>query len=171
TAVFAERGKRLATAAFRFFYELYRVAHHALTGRDIRFGNFSYLPWPFLETLVVFPELWNHYAATFIKSGLPYVRIRVDRGKRIAGRSRMSFVDLVVHGLSGLFANQEIVGTRLLIMIFFISLLFLLGLAGAAAVKLFMPATIPAWSILAAALLVVLAGQALIAAFALVFSI
>ena len=68
-------------------------------------------------------------------------------------------------------AREAIVGTRLLIMMFFVSLLFLLGLAGVAALKLFMPATIPGWSVLAAALLVVLAGQALIAAFALVFSI
>ena len=171
TAVFAERGKRLETPLFRALYEAYRVMHHVLTGRDIRFGNFSFLPWPFLETLVVFPELWNHYAATFIKSGLPYVRVRVDRAKRLAGRSQMNFVDLVVHGLSGLFANQEIVGTRVLIMIFLGSLLLLLALAGAAALKFFSPLAIPTWTTIVAALLIVLAGQAVIAAFVLVFSI
>jgi len=171
TAVFAERGKRLETPVFRAFYEAYRVAHHVLTGRDIRFGNFSYVPWPFLETLTVFPELWNHYAATFIKSGLPYVRIRVDRAKRITGRSQMSFVDLLVHGLSALFANQEVVGTRILIIIFLSWLLLMVLGAAGTMVKLFTPLAIPGWAGIVAAFLIVLASQAAIAAFALVFSI
>ena len=170
-AVFAERGKRLQTLVFRAFYQIYRLAHHVLTGRDIRFGNFSYVPWCFLETLVVFPELWNHYAATFIKSGLPYVRVRVDRAKRLTGRSQMNFVDLVVHGLSGLFANQEIVGTRVLIMILLGSLTLVSGLAAAGAAELSTVRGFPVWLAIVAGLLVLLAGQALIAAFVLVFSI
>jgi polyisoprenyl-phosphate glycosyltransferase len=171
TAVFAERGKRLETPIFRAFYEAYRVAHHILTGRDIRFGNFSYVPWPFLETLTVFPELWNHYAATFIKSGLPYLRIRVDRAKRLTGRSQMKFVDLVVHGLSALFANQEVVGTRLLIMIFLSWLVLMMLVAAGTVVKLFAPSAIPGWAGIVAGLLIVLASQAAIAAFVLFFSI
>jgi polyisoprenyl-phosphate glycosyltransferase len=171
TAVFAERGKRLETPVFRAFYQAYRVAHHILTGRDIRFGNFSYVPWPFLETLTVFPELWNHYAATFIKSGLPYVRIRIDRAERLAGRSQMNFVDLVVHGLSALFANQEVVGTRLLIMIFLSWLLLVVLVAAGMVVRLFTPLTIPGWAGVVAVLLIVLASQAGIAAFVLFFSI
>jgi glycosyltransferase involved in cell wall biosynthesis len=171
TAVFAERGKRLETPVFRAFYEAYRVAHHILTGRDIRFGNFSYVPWPFLETLTVFPELWNHYAATFIKSSLPYLRIRVDRAKRLTGRSQMKFVDLVVHGLSALFANQEVVGTRVLIMIFLSWLLLVLLIAAGTIVKLFTSLAIPGWAGVVAALLIVLASQAIIAAFVLFFSI
>ncbi|MEQ1474020.1 MAG: glycosyltransferase [Candidatus Acidiferrum sp.] len=108
TAVFAERGKRLENGAFRLFYQVYRALHRVFTGRDIRFGNFSALPWSHLESLVVFPELWNHYAATFVKSRLPYVRIRLNRDARLAGHSRMDLVSLVVHGLSALFANQEV---------------------------------------------------------------
>jgi hypothetical protein len=171
TAVFAERGKRLETPVFRAFYEAYRVAHHILTGRDIRFGNFSYVPWPFLETLTVFPELWNHYAATFIKSSLPYLRIRVDRAKRLTGRSQMKFVDLVVHGLSALFANQEVVGTRLLIMIFLSWLLLMLLVAAGTIFRFFAPFAIPGWAGIVAALLIVLASQVTIAAFVLFFSI
>jgi hypothetical protein len=170
-AVFAERGKRLETPLFRALYLAYRASHQILTGRDIRFGNFSYLPWSFLETLVVYPELWNHYAATVIKSGLPYVRIRVNRAKRLVGRSQMSFVDLVVHGFAGLFANQDVVGTRVLIIMFLSSLLLLFGLAVGTSITLFSPITIPHWIGVMAGPLVVLAGQALIAAFVLVFLI
>lgn len=171
TAVFAERGKRLETIAFRALYQVYRVLHHVLTGRDIRFGNFSYVPWPYLDTLVVFPELWNHYAATFLKSGLPYIRVHADRAKRLAGRSQMSFVSLVVHGLSGLFANQEVVGTRTLIMVLLGSLLLFLGIASVAAFRWFTRRPIPSWSSVSAAFLVAVVAQALIAALVLVFLI
>lgn len=82
TAVFATRGKRLENSLFRAFYAVYRVAHRILTGRNIRFGNFSVLPWSHLDTLVLFPELWNHYAATFLKSRLPYVQVKSDRDAR-----------------------------------------------------------------------------------------
>jgi polyisoprenyl-phosphate glycosyltransferase len=125
-AVFAERGKRLERPAFRVFYQCYRVLHQLLTGRDIRFGNFSVLPWAYLRSLVVFPELWNHYAATVVKSRLPYSRVRCARSTRLRGSSRMDGLSLVVHGLSALFANQEVVGTRLLIL----SASLLVGLLG-----------------------------------------
>jgi len=171
TAVFAERGKRLENATFRAFYQAYRVLHHLLTGRDIRFGNFSFMPWPYLDTLVVFPELWSHYAGTFLKSGLPLVRIPCDRGKRLAGRSQMSFVNLVMHGLSGLFVNQEVVGTRLLIMILLATVAIFTGLCAVVGVKFFTQLAIPGWATSVTGLLLVLLSQALIAAFVLVFSI
>jgi len=171
TAVFAERGKRLETATFRTFYQAYRALHQVLTGRDIRFGNFSYMPWSFLDTLMVFPELWNHYAATLIKSGLPYVRVRAERAERLFGRSQMNFVDLVVHGFSGLFANQEVVGTRILIMTLLGSLLFFLGLVCTVAIGLLTQVPIPIWGATAVGLLLLLVIQSLLSAFLLVFLI
>jgi len=171
TAVFAERGKRLETVTFRAFYQVYRALHHVLTGRDIRFGNFSYIPWTYLDTLVVFPELWNHYAATFLKSGLPYVRVHADRDKRLAGRSQMSFVNLVMHGLSGLFANQEVVGTRVLIIVLLGSVLLLVGLASVLAVGMFTRLESPSWSATLVGLLIIVLAQALIATLGLIFLI
>lgn len=171
TAVFAERGRRLESAIFRSFYQCYRILHKIFTGRDIRFGNFSVIPWEYLDCLVAYPELWNHYAATFIKSRLPYVRVRLDRANRIAGKSRMDFVSLVIHGLSALFANQEVVGTRLLVLNVFMALgLFML--AGVVIiVELFTQLAIPGWATTTMGLLLILASQSLIACFLLVFSI
>jgi len=170
-AVFAERGKRMENVAFRVFYQAYRVLHKVLTGRDIRFGNFSILPWCHLDSLVVFPELWNHYAATFIKSRLPYVRVRCERAARLRGRSHMSFVGLVVHGLSALFANQEVVGTRMLVMnvLMTLGLCFLIGVV--VGVRLLTNLGIPGWATSTMGLLLVLVGQSLVASFMLVFSI
>lgn len=171
TAVFAERGRRLENAAFRICYDCYRIMHKLLAGRDIRFGNFSVLPRSYLDTLVVFPELWNHYAATLVKSRLPYVRVRSDRAVRLRGRSRMDFVSLVVHGLSALFANQEVVGTRLLIMITLIALGLLLLVGVVVGVRLLTHLAIPGWATTSMGLLLILVAQALIASFVLVFSI
>jgi glycosyltransferase involved in cell wall biosynthesis len=171
TSVFAERGKRLENATFRMFYRCYRILHKLLTTRDIRFGNFSILAWQHLESLVVYPELWNHYAATFVKSRLPYVRLRADRGQRIAGKSRMDFVSLVVHGLSALFANQEVVGTRLLFMNIFVTLALCVLIGIVVGVKFFTRSAIPGWATTATGLLFILVGQSLVASVMLVISI
>jgi len=171
TAVFAERGKRLENAAFRLFYQAYRALHRIFTGRDIRFGNFSVLPWAQVESLVVFPELWNHYAATFVKSRLPYVRVRMNRDVRLTGRSRMDFVSLVVHGLSALFANQEVVGTRLLVLDLLITAGLFLLIVGVAAIRLLTNLAIPGWATFTMGILFILVSQSLIASFMLVFSI
>jgi len=170
-AVFAERGRRLENVTFRLFYQCYRILHNIFTGRDIRFGNFSVMPWEYLDRLVAYPELWNHYAATFIKSRLPYVRVRLNRANRIAGKSRMDFVSLVIHGLSALFANQEVVGTRLLVLnlIMTLGLLLLAGIV--MIIKLFTQLAIPGWATTTMGLLLILASQSLIACFLLVFSI
>jgi hypothetical protein len=171
TAIFAERGKRLDTRTFRAFYYSYRFLHKILAGRDIRFGNFSLIPWAHLDSLVLFPELWNHYAASFLKAGLPYVRVRSDRGKRLAGKSKMTFVTLVVHGLSALFANQELVGVRLLLIILGATASLMLGVGAVVGVRLLTSLAIPGWATTAAGLLLILGTQALVGGFMLIFSI
>lgn len=170
-AVFAERGKRMESFVFRTLYQVYRGLHRMLTGRDIRFGNFSVLPWADLESLVVFPELWNHYAATFIKSRLPYSRVRCPRGTRVGGESRMGFVGLVVHGLSALFSNQEIVGTRLLIMNLLLAGALFVLIAVVIGVRLFTGLGIPGWATNTIGLLLILVSQSLLVSLMLIFSI
>jgi len=112
--VFAERGRRVEGWLFQVFYFFYRVLHYLLTGRKIRVGNFSFLPWSLLQSLITYPELWNHYAAAVLQSRLPRAMTRLDRGARIQGKSKMGFVDLVMHGMSALFAYHDLVSTRLL---------------------------------------------------------
>jgi polyisoprenyl-phosphate glycosyltransferase len=170
-AVFAERGKRFESLTFRTLYQCYRAVHQLLVGHDIRFGNFSALPWSHIESLTAYSELWNHYAAAFLKARLPYVRRRIDRGKRIAGKSHMRFVDLVIHGLSAWFANQEVVATRLLVLTILFSILLIIPMGAVAAIRLFTDRGVPGWATNTIGLLVILDVQSLIASFMLVFSI
>jgi hypothetical protein len=113
--LFAQRGRRVEGWMFRAFYLVYRMLHRVVTGRGIAVGNFSVLPWRLLPALVAHPEIWNHYAAAVLQSRLPRAMIRLDRGRRIYGQSKMRFTDLVMHGLAALFAYHEVVSTRLLL--------------------------------------------------------
>jgi polyisoprenyl-phosphate glycosyltransferase len=127
------------------------------------------LPGSYLDTLVLCPEMWNHYAATFLKLRLPYKRVRCDRGHRLAGRSRMNFVSLVVHGISAVFANQEVVGTRLLLMTLGASVGFLLMIAAVVAASVIAHKAIPGWAILTAVVLLLIVVQLLLGSFMLIF--
>jgi hypothetical protein len=68
-----------------------------------------------LAKLVVIPEIWNHYAAAVIRSRLKFCSIPIARGQRYAGKSKMNFISLLLHGLSAFFVYGDIVGARLLV--------------------------------------------------------
>lgn len=169
--IFVERGRRMESLAFKAYYQVYRFFHFLVTGRGIRFGNFSLMPAEHLASIVAYPELWNHYAAAVLKSRLPYSTIRADRGFRLRGQSRMNFVSLVIHGLSALFASYEVVSTRLLVGTGVMSLLSLVLLMGVVFMRLFTPLVIPGWASILGGLLVVLAFELLAAALSIIFSV
>lgn len=171
SAVFAERGRRLENRTFRMLYRCYSFLHRLIAGRDIRFGNFSVLPWWHLDTLVLCPEMWNHYAAAFLKLRLPYLRLRCDRGHRLAGESRMNFVSLVIHGVSAILANQEVVATRLLLMTLAGCGSLLIFVAFSAAWAFETHLSVPVWLSITLAVLCVVTGQLLVGCLTLMFSI
>ena len=98
--VFAQRTKRQESFTFRFFYGIYKFIFRQLTGKVITFGNFSLIPQRRLQNLVRVSEIWNNFPGGIIRSRIPYVAIPTERGKRLAGESKMNFVSLVLHGLS-----------------------------------------------------------------------
>jgi polyisoprenyl-phosphate glycosyltransferase len=115
--VFAERTIRSEGRIFCFFYQLYRFVHYMLTGRQIRFGNFSAIPARLLHPIVTVPDLWNHYAASVISAKIPYTLIATTRAKRYGGDSKMNFISLVTHGLGAISAHRELVCARTLMII------------------------------------------------------
>lgn len=158
-AIFAMRSRRSESLVFRFFYQIYRIAHHALTGISVRVGNFSILPSEYLNTLVVMSELWNHYAAAVFRSRLPFTMIPIPRGTRIAGTSRMNFASLVSHGLSAISVFGDIVGVRLLISSLVGSLLAALGIILVVIIRLFTHQAIPGWATYATGTLTIIMIQ------------
>ncbi len=169
--VFAQRGRRVETIGFKLGYGCYRFLHRILTGRNIQFGNFSLIPRQHIDSMVAYPELWNHYAAAVLKARLPYTTIRADRGKRLRGNSQMGFVSLVVHGLSALFASYEIVSTRLLVGTALLGLVFFCMMLAVVGVRLFTPFAIPGWATFTAGLLFILVTQSIATLLTIIFSV
>jgi polyisoprenyl-phosphate glycosyltransferase len=144
--VFAERARRVESLTFKGFYQLFKALHRALTGLSVRVGNFSILPRSYLSTLIIFSELWNHYAATVFRSQLRFTTIPIPRGRRIAGKSRMNFVSLVIHGMSAVSVFADVVCVRLVIGSLAGSLVAFIGIVSVVIIRLCTDWAIPGWA-------------------------
>lgn len=146
-AIFAERSARSGSEsfAFRCSYQVFRALHRALTGKDVRVGNFSILPPRYLNSLAAMSELWSHYVAAVFRSKLPFTQIPIPRGRRIAGRTKMNFVALIAHGLSAISVFGDVVGVRVLIGSLAGSLLLALAIALVVSLRIFTNRAVPAW--------------------------
>lgn len=158
--IFAKRSKRSEGAAFRFFYALYKFFYQILTGRTIRFGNFSVVPRRILRRLVVVSEVWNHYAVGAMKARVPYLEIDTSRGARLSGTSKMNFVSLVTHGLSAISVYGDIVGVRLLLGTCVLIVLSAIGISMVFIVRIVTDLAIPGWATYVVALLLIILMQA-----------
>ena len=160
--VFAARRRRMEGLTFKAFYHLYRLIHLLLVGSDIRIGNFSILPPDLVARLARSSDLWNHYAASVVRSKLPMTTIPIDRAKRLKGRSKMGFVGLVSHGLGAMSVYSDIIGVRILM---WTGVLLCIGVAALASVVVLRFSTnwaIPGWSTNLFAFILVLMFQVVI---------
>jgi hypothetical protein len=113
--VVARRQQRQESLAFRAFYVVYRAIFWVLSGRRIRFGNFMAVKPQGLKRLAAMPELWIHVASSVLMSRLRLAFSPIDRGLRYAGRSKMNFSSLVLHGVRALMVFAEDVLVRVCI--------------------------------------------------------
>jgi polyisoprenyl-phosphate glycosyltransferase len=153
--IFAERTKRSEGLVFRAGYAIYRWVHRFLTGVPVKVGNFSVIPAAALDRLVVASDLWNHYAATVVKTRVPYATIPTHRATRLAGQSRMNLVGLVVHGLSAIAVFGDRVGVRLLFANLGLMILSAVGMMGVLGVRAATDWAIPGWATMAFGLLAI----------------
>ncbi len=151
--VVAQRGRRRERFPFKPFYGAYQRLFRVLTGRRWDFGNFTLLPASVVRRIVHSTDLWNHYPATLMRSRVAICRVRVDRGSRLFGESRMNFVSLVNHGLSAIAVFVDVVFVRLLAVA--IAVLVAAGAVGVGviAVRIWSGASIPGWAALTLILL------------------
>ena len=157
--VFAERRKRSEGLVFTFFYQLYSLLHVLFVGQRVRVGNFSAINRRCLEGICCSWELWNHYAAAIFASRMPRSKIPTHRAKRLAGRSKMNFPSLVMHGLSALSVFSDRIGTRLLIFSSVLAFLTLLGMGLVVSIRLTTGFAIPGWATNAFGLLALFLAQ------------
>jgi glycosyltransferase involved in cell wall biosynthesis len=157
--IFAERTRRSESLVFRLGYRGYRFLHLVLTGRGINLGNFSLIPWSWLDAVTAEPLLWNHYAASIVGSNLPSTMIPTKRRSRVVGKSSLNYVALIIHGLSAFSCYKEIIGVRLLVLSAIILVLSLTGIVVTIGLRLFTSLYLPGWTSLFAAILLVLTVQ------------
>ncbi len=160
--VFAARTKRMQGLFYRLMYFLYRSVHWLLTGVPVRVGNFSALSTSIIPQLLVQHALWNHYAATILRSRIRYSSVPIPREQRYAGKSRMGFSNLVAHGLSAIAVFAEVVGARLIIFFSGVTFLALCLLGLLAGIRIIGHQHIPVWAAIAVGLLILFAAQALL---------
>ncbi len=164
--IFAKRKSRQEGSGFRLFYAIYKFTFRILTGKRIAFGNFLVMPKPLLDKAVYYSEIWNHIAGGILKAGLPYSSVVTHRGKRYAGKSKMGFHSLLIHGLGAIAVFIEVIASRLLIfslVLIGFSLLVILAVIG---IKTFTDYAIPGWtSTVVSAMLIILLQSFLLSLF------
>ena len=119
-SIVAQRRKRTESLTFRFSYLIYKTVFKILTGKKIGFGNFSLISRKSARRLTMIPDLWNNLAAALLRSRLPLDLVPIDRGRRYAGSSKMNYVSLITHGLSGISVYADTIYARLLVLSVFL---------------------------------------------------
>jgi polyisoprenyl-phosphate glycosyltransferase len=157
--MFARRAERTEGLVFRVFYQAYRLMYRVLTGVPISFGNFSAVPSTLLPRLVLLSELWNHYPAAVLKARIPMSSVPTRRGKRFAGRSKMTLSSLVLHGLGGISVYGEVIGVRALLASALAMALCFAGIGVVTAIKFLTDLAIPGWATYVVGLLIIILLQ------------
>ena len=170
--IFAKRSKRSEGLIFRMGYYTYKILFGLLTGKTIEFGNFSILPFRQAQKLAYVSEIWNHFPGGIIRSKLPYASIPIERGTRLAGKSKMNFVSLVLHGLSAVSVHLDTVAVRILICSLVMILLAGVGAVLVLIIKFLSPENAsPGWAttLVTASIIVIL--QAFLSSLFLIFTV
>ncbi len=156
--VVAQRTTRYASLWFKGFYVLYRLIFRVMTGWSLAFGNFMAMKAHAVRRLVSMHELTIHVAGAVLASRLRVGLCPLDRGRRYAGRSKMNFVGLALHGFKALMVFAEDMLVRVGIACSVVALLSVLGLVTALGLKTLGFAT-PGWFSVASGILLLIFMQ------------
>jgi hypothetical protein len=159
--VVATRRSRVETLKFRVFYQLYRLVFLLLVGRNISFGNFMAMNREAARRLVASPDTWHHVAASVLNARLRVSFCAIDRGSRYAGKSKMNFVSLVLHGFKGIMVFFDRVLVRIAIFCMFCAVTAISIMIFIASLKLAGHAS-PGWYSTLSGILVLILFQVLI---------
>ena len=146
TIFFAARKRRTNGMAFKLFYSLYKLSFYLLTGKKISFGNFSIMPYYALCKVVYYSEIWNNYPGGIMKSGLTYEALPTDRGNRYAGKSKMNFTTLLLHGFGAIAVFLEIIISRIAVISFLLIIASVISLLTILIIKTTTTMAIPGWA-------------------------
>jgi len=145
TIVLARRVGRRESLAFKVMYFCFKVLFATLTGLIVKTGNFAaYRGWV-ARNVLFHPHFDVCYSSSLLSLNLPVCLVPCDRGPRYAGRSHMSLLHLLMHGIRMMMPFLDRIAVRSLVCF---SGLFFLGLActlAAVGLSLFGGIAVPGW--------------------------
>lgn len=144
--IFAGRKKRSESLTFKLSYFFYKKIFKFLTGKTIRFGNFSVIPAHLLNRINHNPDFWNHYSGAIMKANLPYTIVDTNRGTRYAGQSKMNINSLILHGLSAFSLYLDNILIKFLKIGGILGLLLIIAIAMLLGIKFGTNTAIPGWT-------------------------
>ena len=100
TPIVGERVKRSEGPIFKLSYIIHKLITFVLTGKSIKFGNYTFLPKKTVEKLVNDKSTWSSFSGALSKLENNLATIPSERGERYFGPSKMNFLSLIKHSLS-----------------------------------------------------------------------
>ena len=112
---------------FSILYEIHLFLTFIITFKYIRFGNFSYLSKNAIKKISKKKDLWLAYSAAVCKFLKKDYSIIANRKKRISGKSKMSYSNLIRHSINIQNVFKKNIFLSYVFYSFLISILFLNG--------------------------------------------
>ena len=95
--VFVVRGKRRESITFKLGYFAYKIIFKLITGKQINFGNYSMISKNVLNSIA--EKNFFHYSAFLSKHKFKIENIKFARIKRIDGKSKMGYKNLLLNAI------------------------------------------------------------------------
>jgi hypothetical protein len=128
-------------------------------GLRLDFGNFALIPLGTIARLLSFTDSASHLPSTILRSGFPIKRVRVDRGSRYFGKSKMNLERLVAHSFASLAVFSDRIMVRMTIFSFLTAVLISFGIIAVLINRLLVDSVTPGWATAAIGLLAVIGIQ------------
>lgn len=161
SVIVAKRGLRTESPTFQAFYRVHKALFRTLVGKSLDFGNFCLIPAVFVQKLSQNADSAGSLPAALLRLGVSILRVRVDRGHRYAGQSKMSFEKLVAHSFSSLAVFTDLIMVRLTIFSLVSSVISIIGIVIVVLVRFLSPGVTPGWATAAVGIILVLSLQVL----------
>jgi len=116
----ATRVKRSEGFLFKFLYSIHKIFTHLITGKLIKFGNYTCLSKSAVSKLLSDGSVWLSYSGAVTKHFPEFSTIQSIRGERYFGPSKMSILALVLHSfrISAVFRENIFIRVVIVILIF-----------------------------------------------------
>ena len=119
----AIRIKRSESFLFKFLYVVHKIFTNLITGKLIKFGNYTCLSKSAVSKLLSDGSVWLSFSGAVTKHFPQFSTIQSIRGKRYFGPSKMSILALIFHSLRISTVFRENIFIRVVIVILIFGLL------------------------------------------------